>query len=168
MTISTEEAVEDDSRSQPVRTSAVDRPKPVVIRLERLSKEYVEAGQRHLVLDHLDRRVLRRRICLSPGQVGKWQEHAAKSHLRNRPPIERACYHTQRLRNNVTITALKEHQRTMFRREHIGIVFQFFNLIPTLTVLENVTLPLELAGKTDDVVLKGRWTVGASGPGKSP
>jgi putative ABC transport system ATP-binding protein len=46
----------------------------------------------------------------------------------------------------VRITALNEHERTLFRRRHIGIVFQFFNLIPTLTVLENVTLPLELAG----------------------
>jgi putative ABC transport system ATP-binding protein len=44
------------------------------------------------------------------------------------------------------ITALDETSRTLFRREHIGIVFQFFNLIPTLTVLENVTLPLELRG----------------------
>jgi putative ABC transport system ATP-binding protein len=44
------------------------------------------------------------------------------------------------------LTALREHERTLFRRRHIGIIFQFFNLIPTLTVLENVTLPLELAG----------------------
>jgi putative ABC transport system ATP-binding protein len=44
------------------------------------------------------------------------------------------------------LTALDEHQRTLFRRYHIGFVFQFFNLIPTLTVLENVTLPLELGG----------------------
>lgn len=46
------------------------------------------------------------------------------------------------------ITALKERARTLFRRDHIGIVFQFFNLIPTLTVLENVTLPQELAGRS--------------------
>jgi putative ABC transport system ATP-binding protein len=46
----------------------------------------------------------------------------------------------------VRLTALSDHERTLFRRRHIGIVFQFFNLIPTLTVLENVTLPLELAG----------------------
>ncbi|WP_119072986.1 ABC transporter ATP-binding protein [Aggregatilinea lenta] len=44
------------------------------------------------------------------------------------------------------ITTLNEYQRTVFRRDRIGIVFQFFNLIPTLTVLENVTLPLELRG----------------------
>ncbi|KPJ95224.1 MAG: hypothetical protein AMJ55_04390 [Gammaproteobacteria bacterium SG8_15] len=37
--------------------------------------------------------------------------------------------------------------RTLFRRQNIGFVFQLFNLIPTLTVLENVLLPLELTGK---------------------
>lgn len=42
------------------------------------------------------------------------------------------------------ITALSEHERTCFRRARVGFVFQFFNLIPTLTVEENVLLPLEL------------------------
>ena len=44
------------------------------------------------------------------------------------------------------ITALNEHKRTLFRRKNIGFIYQFFNLIPTLTVLENVLLPLELNG----------------------
>ncbi len=44
------------------------------------------------------------------------------------------------------ITALDDRQQTLYRRNHIGIVFQFFNLIPTLTVLENITLPKELGG----------------------
>ncbi|MGH7890464.1 MAG: ABC transporter ATP-binding protein [Thermodesulfobacteriota bacterium] len=46
------------------------------------------------------------------------------------------------------ITRLSERERTIFRRDHIGIVFQFFNLIPTLNVLENVTLPLDLGGNS--------------------
>ena len=40
------------------------------------------------------------------------------------------------------ITSMNEDQLALFRREHVGIVFQFFNLIPTLNVLENVALPL--------------------------
>lgn len=44
------------------------------------------------------------------------------------------------------LTALSERERTLLRRRHIGFIFQFFNLIPTLTALENVSLPLELAG----------------------
>src|SRR5688572_8630810 len=42
------------------------------------------------------------------------------------------------------LSALPERDRTFFRRARIGFVFQFYNLIPTLTVGENVTLPLEL------------------------
>ena len=44
------------------------------------------------------------------------------------------------------ITALPEYERTVFRRSHIGFIYQSFNLIPTLTVLENVCLPLALNG----------------------
>jgi putative ABC transport system ATP-binding protein len=44
------------------------------------------------------------------------------------------------------LSALDERERTLFRRARIGFVFQFFNLISTLTVEENVRLPLELAG----------------------
>lgn len=47
--------------------------------------------------------------------------------------------------NGQDVTAMKERDRTLFRRRHIGFIFQFFNLIPTLSVLENITLPLELA-----------------------
>ncbi len=48
--------------------------------------------------------------------------------------------------DGTTVTALNERQRTLFRRDNIGIIFQFFNLIPTLTVIENITLPHELRG----------------------
>ncbi|MFU8768929.1 MAG: ATP-binding cassette domain-containing protein, partial [Desulfotignum sp.] len=42
------------------------------------------------------------------------------------------------------ISAMNDTARTLFRRRHIGFIFQFFNLIPVLTVLENVTLIAEL------------------------
>jgi putative ABC transport system ATP-binding protein len=45
------------------------------------------------------------------------------------------------------ITRIGDRGMTLLRREMIGIVFQFFNLMPTLSVLENVMLPAELAGK---------------------
>ena len=41
-----------------------------------------------------------------------------------------------------------ERERTLYRRNEVGIVFQFFNLMPAMTVLENVALPLQLAGKS--------------------
>jgi putative ABC transport system ATP-binding protein len=51
--------------------------------------------------------------------------------------------------DGASVHALGEPARTLLRRKRIGFVFQFFNLIPTLTVGENVTLPLELLGETD-------------------
>ncbi len=48
--------------------------------------------------------------------------------------------------SGVELTRLRDTELTIFRRDHIGIIFQFFNLIPTLTVLENITLPGELGG----------------------
>lgn len=42
------------------------------------------------------------------------------------------------------LTRLSERERTLFRRRNIGFVYQFFNLIPTLTAAENIALPLEL------------------------
>jgi putative ABC transport system ATP-binding protein len=48
--------------------------------------------------------------------------------------------------NGQNLTAMDDLQRTLFRRQNTGFVFQFFNLIPTLTVWENVMLPLELTG----------------------
>ena len=51
--------------------------------------------------------------------------------------------------NGTDLTALDEQARTRFRRRHIGVVFQFFNLIPLLTVEENLLLPLDLNGRAD-------------------
>jgi len=47
------------------------------------------------------------------------------------------------------LTALGEDALARFRREHMGVVFQSFHLIPTMTALENVATPLELAGDRD-------------------
>lgn len=46
--------------------------------------------------------------------------------------------------DSVPITRLSERERTLFRRRNIGFVFQFFNLIPTLNISENLLLPLQL------------------------
>mgnify|MGYP003389228160 CR=1 FL=1 len=47
------------------------------------------------------------------------------------------------------ISALDEDGLALFRRDNVGIVFQNFHLIPTMTALENVAIPLEFAGKPD-------------------
>lgn len=116
-----------------------------VIQLEGLSKSYTEAGQSRLVLDELNQEFYRGEFICLLGKSG-----SGKSTLLNlisgidAPSQGHVVIHNGD--QDVRLTALSEQQRTLFRRQHIGIVFQFFNLIPTLTVLENVLLPLELAG----------------------
>ncbi len=47
------------------------------------------------------------------------------------------------------LTHMSEDQLALFRRENVGIVFQDFHLIPTMTALENVAMPMELSGRKD-------------------
>ncbi|MGW7236347.1 ABC transporter ATP-binding protein [Streptomyces sp. NPDC054804] len=51
------------------------------------------------------------------------------------------------------ITGLRERELTRLRRDRIGFMFQSFNLIPTLNAVENITLPMDIAGKKPD----GKW-----------
>ena len=48
------------------------------------------------------------------------------------------------------LASLSDRERTILRRDRLGFVFQSFNLLPTLTAEENITLPADLAGRTPD------------------
>jgi putative ABC transport system ATP-binding protein len=59
--------------------------------------------------------------------------------------------------NGVSLQSASEKQLTQYRAKHLGIVFQFFNLLPTLNVLENVSVPLQLQGvKAYQVIERAR------------
>ncbi len=64
--------------------------------------------------------------------------------------------------NGTDITALDEDALARFRRDNIGIVFQAFHLIPTMSAIENVAVPLELAARADafDAARDGLAAVG--------
>src|SRR5512134_2863506 len=51
---------------------------------------------------------------------------------------------------DVDLTSLSERELTLLRREKVGFVFQTFNLVPTLTAAENITLPIDIAGERAD------------------
>ena len=118
------------------------QPQGDFVRLEGLSKAYQEGDRCRIVLDEASAAFAQGESIALLGRSG-----SGKSTLLNlvsgidRPDAGQIWVGDQEL------TALDERARTLFRREHIGFIFQFFNLIPTLTVLENVTLPLELAGR---------------------
>ncbi|WUC79457.1 ABC transporter ATP-binding protein [Streptomyces sp. NBC_00536] len=63
------------------------------------------------------------------------------------------------------ITGLKDKKLTQLRRDRIGFIFQAFNLLPTLNALENITLPMDIAGRKPDAEWLNRVveTVGLAG-----
>ena len=116
-------------------------PDPVVLRIRDLTKGYTEAGWRHLVLDGADLEVKGGEFVVLLGPSG-----SGKSTLLNLVSgIDLPDAGTVEVAGT-DLTALSERDRTLFRRRHLGFVFQFFNLLPTLPVLENLLLPRELKG----------------------
>lgn len=112
-----------------------------MIAFSNLTKAYEEAGRRRIILDNVSHEFPEQRISAVLGRSG-----TGKSTLLNLlagldTPTAGDVYI-----GDTELTALAERERTLFRRKHIGFVFQFFNLIPTLNVLENISLPLELIG----------------------
>jgi putative ABC transport system ATP-binding protein len=111
------------------------------IRLENLSKSYQEGLHTRVVLCDASAALARGESVAILGRSG-----SGKSTLLNLiSGIDRADSGAIWL-DGQNLTALAERERTLFRRRNIGFVFQFLNLIPTLTVWENVVLPLELKG----------------------
>src|SRR5580692_2957450 len=109
--------------------------------LKQLSRSFHEGGRVHRVLDHADARIETGSAVAVIGRSG-----SGKSTLLNLiSGIDRADSGSVEF-DGREITALAEPARTLFRRAHVGFVYQFFNLIPTLDVEENVRLVLELNG----------------------
>jgi putative ABC transport system ATP-binding protein len=115
-------------------------PDPL-IEVRGLCRVYPEGERARCVLDRLDLRVRSGEYLALLGRSG-----SGKSTLLNlisgidRPSAGEVIV------AGCNLTRLNERARTRFRRCHIGFVYQFFNLIPTLTVAENLRLPLELNG----------------------
>ncbi len=116
-------------------------PETGFLRLENLSKSYQEGDRTRTVLRDASAEFSRGEFAAILGKSG-----SGKSTLLNLiSGIDQVDGGAIWL-NNENLTRMGERQRTLFRRRNIGFIFQFFNLIPTLTVWENVILPLELNG----------------------
>ncbi|WP_018231283.1 ABC transporter ATP-binding protein [Thioalkalivibrio thiocyanodenitrificans] len=115
-----------------------------LIRLESVTRRYREGARSRCVLDGVNARVAPGEIVALLGRSG-----SGKSTLLNLiAGIDLPDEGRIRVEGR-DIAAMDERSRTLFRRHRIGFIYQFFNLIPTLTVAENVALPLELAGHPD-------------------
>ena len=115
-----------------------------VIEFRHLSKSYWEAGQEHVVLDDVNGEVHEGEFIVLFGKSG-----CGKSTLLNLISGIDAPSRGDILVEGQSLTGMNEDERTLFRRRHIGFIFQSFNLIPTLTVRDNLLLPLELTGRLD-------------------
>ncbi len=111
------------------------------IRIENLAKSYMEGGRQRVVLKDACASLDRGEFVAILGKSG-----SGKSTLLNLISGIDDVESGKIWVDGRELTGMGERARTLFRREHIGFVFQFFNLIPTLTVWENVVLPLELGG----------------------
>ena len=116
----------------------------VLIDIIGVSKSYQEGDQTHVVLDDINASIDSGELVVLLGRSG-----SGKSTLLNLlGGIDQHDTGTIRI-DGIELNRLSERDRTLFRRDHIGFVFQFFNLVPTLTVEENLLLPLELQGRVD-------------------
>lgn len=120
-----------------------NRP-PLVARLRGVTKSYVEVDRTREVLHGIDLELARGEFAVLVGRSGSGKS----SLIHVLSGIDLPSSGQVELFGE-DMSRASEERRTDVRRRRIGLVFQFFNLLPTLTIEENLLLPLELCGKLD-------------------
>ena len=113
----------------------------VIVQIQDLLKTYAEGGRTRSILDRVNASIYEGEFFVMLGKSG-----SGKTTLLNMLSGIDTPDEGKVLIDGIDITALDDTRQTLFRRRHIGMIFQFFNLIPTLTALENITLAQELRG----------------------
>jgi putative ABC transport system ATP-binding protein len=114
---------------------------PPLVRLDRVTKDFVEGTLTRHVLREASLSVDEGSFVAIRGRSGSGKSTVLNLVAGIDEPTAGEVYV-----DATCVTRLSPRDRTLFRRDHMGFIFQFFNLIPTLTVMENVLLPAELAG----------------------
>ncbi|MEW2390571.1 ABC transporter ATP-binding protein [Streptomyces venezuelae] len=133
--------------STPASVPFADRSEPagIAARARGLTKAYGSGETAVLALDSVDVDVTRGRFTAVMGPSG-----SGKSTLMHCLAGLDSVSAGQVWLGDTEITGLKERELTRLRRDRIGFMFQSFNLIPTLNALENMTLPMDIAGQRPD------------------
>ena len=118
----------------------------IALSVQHLTRIYTSGGQPLTVLDDVTFSILEGQTCaiVGPSGSGKTTLLGLCAGL-DRPTSGTVALY------GVALDSLDEDQRAAIRNEYVGFVFQSFQLIPTLTALENVMVPLELRGETGAV-----------------
>ncbi|MEU1279675.1 ABC transporter ATP-binding protein [Streptomyces sp. NPDC005805] len=126
------------------RTAVAARGRQVV-------KAYGAGETRVVALDHVDVDIRRGQFTAIMGPSG-----SGKSTLMHCLAGLDTVTSGQIFVDDTEITGLKDKKLTQLRRDRIGFIFQAFNLLPTLNALENITLPMDIAGRKPDVAWLNR------------
>ena len=111
----------------------------IEVRARGLDKAFLEGGRRHVVLDGVDADIRAGETVAIRGRSGSGKS----TFLNLLGGIDTPDAGTITVAGT-ELTGLGERERTLFRRRHVGFVFQSFNLVPTLSVADNIRLVLEL------------------------
>lgn len=112
-----------------------------VIEVRRLRKEYIMGQERVVALKDISLSIMRGEICCIFGTSG-----SGKSTLLNQLAGLEKPTRGQVLIGGVPVSRLSENSLAAFRQKHVGFVFQSYNLLPELTAVENVAMPLMFRG----------------------
>jgi putative ABC transport system ATP-binding protein len=126
-------------------TAAGAPPRTIAARAEGLTKSYGSGETRVIALDAVTVSVPRGEFVAVMGPSG-----SGKSTLMHCLAGLDTATGGQIFIGENEITRLKDKKLTQLRRDKVGFVFQAFNLLPTLTALENITLPIDIAGRRPD------------------
>src|SRR6476469_6027644 len=115
---------------------------PTILNIQNVSKTYQSAGRTLTVLDNISFSVEAGDTMAIVGPSGSGKTTL----LGLAAGLDRASSGSVEL-HNIRLDQLSEDQRAAVRNRHVGFIFQNFQLLPTLTALENVMVPLELRGE---------------------
>ena len=113
-----------------------------ILNIQNVSKTYQSAGRTLTVLEHINISVAAGSTMSIVGPSGSGKTTL----LGLAAGLDRSTTGSVEL-NNIKLDTLNEDQRAAVRNKHVGFIFQNFQLLPTLTALENVMVPLELRGE---------------------
>src|SRR4029453_13971752 len=115
-----------------------------LVRLDRVTKDYSEGRELRQVLKDASLEVGEGEFVAIRGRSGSGKSPVLNLVAGINQPSSGEIYFAGK-----ALSRLGAHERTLLRRDHVGFVFQFFTLIPTLRVPENVALPAELSGRDE-------------------